>query len=197
ARIMAPVFPVHLHDMGTGAYILDDNGQKVYDDGSEYNRGQYVARHAIWENELNSRRNLINTLQAQAFADIKFLRDFTFTVRGDLNTRNTELRNYENPIIGDGSGNVGRVSRDNYRYKIYTFQQQLNWSRYFGEHSIDVFAGHENYSYFFSRIQGSKGTQTFTGLENLDNFTSIISFGEYEDAVKTESYLSRFRYNFS
>lgn len=197
ARIIAPVFPVHLHDMATGEYILDESGKIQYDDGSTYNRGQYVARHAIWENELNTRRNIIGSMQGQAYANVKFLKDFSFTILGDLTTKNTELRNYENPVIGDGSGNGGRVSRDMYRYKVYTFQQQLNWNRYFNDHNFDVLVGHENYSYFYSRLQGSKGSQAFTGLENLDDFTSIISLGEYEDVVKTESYLSRVRYNYS
>ncbi len=197
ARIIAPVFPVHLHDMATGDYILDEDGKIQYDDGSMYNRGQYVARHAIWENELNTRKNIIGSMQGQAYANVKFLKDFSFTILGDLTTKNTELRNYENPVIGDGSGNGGRVSRDMYRYKVYTFQQQLNWNKYFNDHSFDVLVGHENYSYFYSRLQGSKGSQAFTGLENLDDFTSIISLGEYEDVVKTESYLSRVRYNYS
>lgn len=197
ARIIAPVFPVHLHDPETGEYILDENGNKQYDDGSLYNRVQYVGRHAIWENELNSRKNYINSLQGQAFANIKFLNDFSFSIIGDLSTKNTELRSYENPIIGDGSGNDGRVSRDIYRYNVYTFQQQLNWNRNFGNHNFDVLVGHENYGYFYNYLYGSKGTQTFSGLENLENFTSIISLGEYENKVYTESYLSRIRYNYN
>lgn len=196
ARSIAPVFPVHLHDTTTGAYILDANGNKQYDDGSLYNRGQYVARHAIWENELNTYRTYIGSLQGQAFVNIKFLKDFSFNITGDLTTKNTELREYENPIIGDGSGNEGRVRRDLYRYRVYTFQQQLNWNRYFGKHSVDVLAGHENYNFFFSNLYGTKGTQTFSGLINLDNFTNIIDLGEYEDVVRTESYLARFRYNY-
>ena len=197
ARSIAPVFPLHLHDTLTGDYLLDANGNKQYDDGSLYSRGQYVARNAIWENELNTRRNIIFSLQSQAFLNIKFLKDFSFTITGDLTTKNTELRSYQNPIIGDGAGNAGRVQRDLYRNKIYTFQQQLNWSRFFGKHNLDLLAGHENYNFFFSNLYGSKGRQTFTGIEVLDNFTEIIRFGEYEDVVRTESYLGRLRYNFN
>lgn len=196
ARTIAPVFPVHLHDATTGDYILDANGNKQYDDGSLYNRGQYPARHAIWENELNSRKTHISTMQGQAFANIRFLEDFSFTITGDLTSKNTELRRYENPVVGDGSGNLGRVGRNMYRYKTYTFQQQLNWSRFFGKHSFDVLAGHENYNFFYSNLYGNKGIQTFPGLENLDNFTSILDLGEYESVVRTESYLGRVRYNF-
>lgn len=196
ARTIAPVFPVHLHDMATGEYLLDANGNKQYDDGTEYNRVQNIGRHAIWENELNSRRTDISSLQGQAFANIRFLKDFSFTITGDLYTKNTKLKRYDNPIIGDGYGNKGRTGRDLYRYMIYTFQQQLNWTRYFGKHNVDVLAGHENYNNFYSNLSGMKGTQTFTGLDNLDNFTNMISFGEFDNVIRSESYLSRVRYNY-
>ncbi len=199
ARIMAPVYPVHLHDTAAasnGAYILDGSGNKIYDDGSKYTRPQYTARHAIWENELNMDRTFRNTMQGQAFADIMFLRDFTFTLKGDLNLRNSENQTYNNAIIGDGQGNKGRASRELYRYKMYTFQQQLNWKRSFDMHNVDVLAGHENYSYYYSYLYGYKTTETFAGQTDLVNFTNITNLTDYQNNYRTESYLSRIRYNY-
>lgn len=199
ARIIAPVYPLHLHDTtlaSNGAYILDANGNKIYDDGSKYTRPQYTARHAIWENELNMDRTFRNTLQSQIYADIKFLRDFTFTTRADLSLRNSEAQSYNNAIIGDGAGNKGRASRELYRYKVYTFQQQLNWKRNFGDHAFDVLAGHENYNYYYSYLYGYKTTETFAGQTDLINFTNITSLTDYQNSYRTESYLSRIRYNF-
>lgn len=199
ARIMAPVYPVHLHDTAAannGNYILDGNGNMIYDDGSKYSRPQYVARHAIWENELNMNRTFRNTLQSQIFGSIKFLKDFTFTAKGDLNLRNTEAQTYDNAVIGDGAGNKGRASRELYRYKIYTFQQQLNWVRSFGLSEFDVLAGHENYNYYYSYLYGYKTTETFSGQTDLINFTNITSLTDYQNTYRTESYLSRVRYNY-
>src|SRR5690606_30934258 len=64
ARNIAPIYPVHLHDPATGAYILDEEGNKVYD-GGEGTRGQYVGRHTVWENELDRDRSFRNTLNGQ------------------------------------------------------------------------------------------------------------------------------------
>ncbi|MFT4202719.1 MAG: SusC/RagA family TonB-linked outer membrane protein [Chitinophagaceae bacterium] len=196
ARTIAPIYPVHLHDMTTGDYILDASGNKQYDDGQTYGRTQYLGRHAIWENELNSNNTYKNTLQGQGYVDIKFLKDFTFTTKGDLNVWNQEQQTYDNATIGDGAGNNGRASRNIYRYKIYTFQQQLNWDKYFGDHSVNVLAGHENYSYYRSYLYGYKTTETFAGMTDLINFTNITSLYDYQDRYKTESYLSRVRYNY-
>lgn len=44
---------------------------------------------------MNQDKTVRNTLQGIAYADIKFLEDFTFTLKGDLNVRNSETA----PII--------------------------------------------------------------------------------------------------
>lgn len=196
ARNMAPIYPVYFHNMETGEYTLDDTGNKIYDSGSEYSRPQSLDRHLIWENELNMDRTYRNTLQGTAFLDISFLKDFKFSVKGDLNVRTSENQTYNNATIGDGAGNHGRAKRVFYRYKNYTFQQQLTWMKEFGNHNVDVFIGHENYYYNYAYTYGYKTTETFEGGIELTNFTDITSLDGYQNNYRTESYLSRARYNY-
>ncbi len=196
ARNIAPVYPIHLHDMSTGEYILDDSGSLIYDDGSTYTRPQYNGRHMVWENELNMDRTYRNTLNTQLYADIYFLKDFTFTLKGDLNVRNSENRTYNSAEIGDGQGNNGRASRTIYRYKNYTVQQQLNWRRTFGQHYVDALVAHEAYFYRYNYLYGYKTNESFAGQVDLVNFNEITSLTDYENNYRTESYLGRVRYNF-
>ncbi len=197
SRQIAPIYPVHLHNMGTGDYLLDANNQKQYDGGTLYGRNQYIGRHVIWESELNMDKTFRNTLGGQLYADVKFLKDFTFTVKGDLNVRNSENQTYNNATIGDGSGNGGRAMRVLYRYKNYTVQQQLNWNKLINDvHNVDFLIGHENYYYNRSYLYGFKTTETFEGGTELVNFTKITSLDGYQDNYRTESYLSRIRYNY-
>ena len=203
-RQIAPIYPVHLHDINTGEYILDANGNKQYDSGQyidangmvQSTRTQYPDRHVIWENELNSDQTVRNTLQGTVYADIYFLRDFTFTVTGDLNVRNNENFTYNSAVIGDGKGNLGRGKRVDYRYKRYSFQQQLRWNHQFGEHGLSVLVGHENYYFNRDYLYGYKTTEVFPGSSNMSNFTSITSLDGYQDNDRTESYLGRVRYNY-
>ncbi|MBO3099995.1 SusC/RagA family TonB-linked outer membrane protein [Gelidibacter pelagius] len=195
ARNIAPIYPVHLHDPLTGEYVLDDEGNRRYD-GGETTRGQYVGRHTVWENELNSQRSFRNTLHGQVFADFNFLNDFTFTIRGDLNVRNSENQSYNNAIIGDGAGNGGRASRSIYRYKNYTAQQILNWNRSFGDHNVEAIFGHENFYDNYNYLYGYKTTETFAGKEDLINFTEITNLYDYGVTYTTEGYFSRAKYNF-
>lgn len=202
-RDIAPIYPVHLHN-ADGSYQLDSFGNKQYDSGSYTDengnpvltRNQYQDRHVIWENELNENKSFRNTLQSSAYMDLKFLNDFTFTVKGELNVRNNENRTYNSALIGDSKGNNGRTKRTIYRYKNYTFQQQLNWNHTFGNHTVGVLLGHENYSYFYDYTYIYKTNQTFAGQDNLDNFTNLTNGSGYSNRYRTESYLGRIRYDY-
>lgn len=203
-RQIAPIYPVHLHDINTGEYILDANGNKQYDSGkyidadgvTQITRSQYADRHVVWENELNSDKSVRNTLQGTLYADFYFLKDFTFTLTGDLNVRNNENFTYNSAVIGDGAGNLGRGKRVDYRYKRYNFQQQLRWNHQFGQHNVSALLGHENYYFNRDYLYGYKTAEVFPGSSNMSNFSSITSLDGYQDNDRTESYLGRVRYNY-
>lgn len=196
ARNMAPIYPVYLHNMETGEYLLDYAGKKQYDNGGAYSRPQNIDRHIVWETEKDMDRTFRTTLASQAFVDINFMKDFKFTVKGDVSLRNSERQTYNNATIGDGAGNKGRASRTLYRYKNYTFQQQLTWNKEFNKHSVDFLAGHENFSDNYSYTYGYKTTETFEGGHELINFTEITSLSGYQNDYRNESYLTRARYNY-
>ena len=203
-RNIAPIYPVHLHDVNTGQYILDEFGEKQYDGGSYIDangnivntRNQFVDRHLMWESELNKDKTIRNTMNAIAYADIYLPYNFTFTLKGNLNTRHSEENSYDSAVIGDGKGNDGRGKRVDYRYKNWTFQQQLHWSHEYGKHSVDALVGHENYYYTYNYLYGYKTTQVVPNINNLNNFTDITSLYDYNDDYTTESYLGRVRYGF-
>ena len=205
ARNIAPVYPVHLHDVTTGEYILDKNGNKQFDPGSYIDeegniintRNQYVDRHVFYENELNYDKTVRNTLNATAYIELNLPYGFNAIVKGNLNTRNSRNYTYNSAIIGDGKGSLGRAKREEYSYKNYTFQQQLTWAHEFGSHAVDALVGHENYSNEYNYLYGYKTNEIMPGWGNFTNFTSITSLDGSDYEYKTESYLGRVRYNYA
>ena len=203
-RQIAPIYPVHTHDINTGAYILDADGNRMYDSGQytdangvvQSTRTQYPDRHVIWENELNSDKSVRNTLQGTLYAEFYFLKDFTFTVTGDLNVRNNENFTYNSAVIGDGKGSLGRGKRVDYRYKRWNFQQQLRWNHQFGQHNLSALLGHENYYYNYDYVYLYKTNEVFPGSSNLSNFTVNTSMDGYQNNERTESFLGRVRYSY-
>ena len=196
SRTIAPIYPVYLHEAGTGEYLLDINGNKRYDDGST-SRNQYAGRHAIWENAFNKDQFFRNTLMGQAYVNINFLKGFTLSLTGDMNARHDDEQIYNNAIIGDGSGNKGRASRNNYRYLNYTARQMLTWNNKFDKHTVDVMIGHENYNTESNYLYAYKTNEAFANATALENFTTITSLTDYKDVYRTEAYITRARYNYA
>ncbi len=203
ARFMAPIYPVHLH-ASDGSYLLDDNGNRQYDTGSYTSadgspvttRSQMLGRNLIWENELNRNESVRNTGNAIAYADIMFLNDFTFTVKGDYNLRSDRYTLYYSSSVGEALNVNGRLQKTNYDYKNYTFQQQLKWAHAFGDHTLSLLLGHENYSLDADYALTRKCNESVTGSTYLSQYATIETANGYHMRYRTESYLGRIRYNY-
>ncbi len=196
-RNIAPIYPIHLHDMEsvTGDYILDEQGNKIYDSGETYGRTQYPGRHYLWETEMDMDKTYRNTLDGMGYVTFSLPYGFDLTFNGDLNVRNTENREYNNAIIGDGQGNNARTKRTIYRYKNFTLQQLLNWNHsYADRHSIEAMVGHEVYYYKYNYLYGFKANETLAGHVDMINFSDIQNLYDYENNDRKESYLGRVRY---
>ena len=204
SRYISPIYPVHLHDINTGEYILDAFGNKQYDGGSytdadgqvQITRNQLADRHVIWENEANTDKTTRNTLNSVAYVDFNLPYNFTLSLKGNLNLRSSVERSFDNSQIGDGKGNNGRAKREETNYKNYTFQQQLHWSHEYGIHSIDAMVGHENYYNNYNYLYGYKTNEVFSGKTTLRNYTDITNLYDYDNNYRTESYLARARYGY-
>ena len=206
ARSMAPIYPVYNHDQSTGEYLLNSSGEKEYDQGFvikdadgnvvKRQRGQNLGRHVIMEGSLNKSETQRVNLSAQAYAAITFLKDFKFTIDGSMNNDYYYNNSYDNTIIGDGAP-AGRASNDANRYLNQTFKQTLEWNRSFGEHSVDVLLGHENYLMDIHYLSAGRDSQVTQGITELANFATITGGYGYKNAYRSEGYFGRLNYNFS
>lgn len=211
ARRIAPIYPVHLHyteDVlasdgsllhSKGDYVLNEEGGKQYDDGSTTRLEADVnsaGHHLLWESEKDKYWNTANTLKGNMYADIFFLRDFTFSVKGSMSLRDTEESQYGNAEIGNYK-DTGFISKLGNKYKEYNLQEMLTWGRSFGRHSVEWMAGHENYDYKRNYSLNQKKNESFPGVVELSNFTTTTYNLGYEDTYRTEGYFTRARYNYN
>ena len=211
ARRIAPIYPVHLHyteDVfasdgsllhSKGEYILNEEGGKQYDDGSESRSESDAAsngRHLLWESEKNKLWNAANTLQGNAYVDVSFLRDFTFSLKGNISLRNIEDSQYGNAEIG-AYKDTGFISKIDQEYKEYTLQQLLAWKHQFGRHFVEWMVGHENYDYKLNFDAIQKKNESFPGIDELSNFTTTTYSEGYKDTYRTEGHFTRARYDYN
>lgn len=210
ARRIAPIYPVHRHyaeDVlasdgsllhSKGDYILNEEGRKQYDDGSESRSEADVTsngHHLLWESEKNKFWNSANTLQGNAYVDVSFLRDFTFSLKGNISLRNIEDSQYGNAEIGEYK-DTGFISLINQKYREHTLQQLLTWKHQFGRHFVEWMVGHENYDYKLNYNDTQKKNENFPGIDELSNFSTTTYNEGYTDTYRTEGYFTRARYDY-
>jgi TonB-linked SusC/RagA family outer membrane protein len=199
SRYMGPIYPVHAHD-STGAYVLDGSGNKVYDDGvhSYGTRPFSPGRNALEEGLMNVNYLAGNDLGARANIDVLLMKGLHFTSNVGLDQETGETYNYLNPVIGDGSP-AGSLSRGNSKISGYTFNQLLNYTKGWGQNSIDAMVGHENYDNQTVASSEAVSGQITTGKDmELGDYTTISQVPASSTIVKRiESYLSRVNYDFA
>jgi TonB-linked SusC/RagA family outer membrane protein len=191
ARYMSPVYPIYLHN-ADGSYALDENGEKVYDTTSSY----LDNRHIIYERNTDVESYDRITIDGSAFVTFVLPYGFEATVKGSKNYNSYNRQRYNNPEIGDGASNNGRLSNYDVRYNTTNFQQQINWGHEYGLHHVDALLGHESYSYNYSNNYGMNTNMSVSGIYTLGNFTTNSYLSGYKDEDTTESYLARGRYNY-
>ncbi|PQA55672.1 SusC/RagA family TonB-linked outer membrane protein [Siphonobacter curvatus] len=192
-RFMGPIYPVYKHDPATGAYVLDKDGNKVYDMGDS--RPFSSGRHAVWENELNDRKEETGIIGGRAYATINILPSLKATSNISFDLQDRHRRTYDNPIIGDGAP-AGRSYHYLYRTMSSTFNQLLEYDKSFGKHNLNVLGGHESYTYKYNYMVGARAGIIVDGITELPNFATVLNVSSREDNYGIESYFARASYDF-
>ncbi|MBQ7441658.1 MAG: TonB-dependent receptor [Prevotella sp.] len=200
-RGMAPIYPIHKHDLATGAYLdsegnpTTDPSKYVYDyDGD---RLSSPGRDAIAETELNTREYTRNAYTGRTYVTISPLDGLDITVNYSINNSDYRRKVYENPYVGDGTAGPGRLNITSSRSNTQTFNQLINYTKAFGDHHLEALLGHENYSYKYEYLYGMKTEETMKDLYEFGNFVNISSLSSYTDSYKKEGYFGRLNYDFA
>jgi TonB-linked SusC/RagA family outer membrane protein len=191
--LTAPIYPVYKHDPVTGAYLLDDKGDRIFDDGETPARPIFTSRHILAETMLNQLYNKRNALQGRAYTSVNILPELKVTFNASVDVNNYEYLFNRNKTIGDSKG-IGRTSRTNSKSVYTTLNQLLNYNKDFGKHNIDVLLGHESYQNDYQYQNGNRDNQIVDGPVELDNYSNPPKVNSYVDAYRTESYFSRLQY---
>ena len=200
ANQIAPIYPLYMRD-AMGRIMTDRYGYKMYDYGTGDNAGaerpflpNSNALQAATLDKANSEGNAFN---GSAYAEVKFLKDFTFTFNAGMGLQETRSSNLMNMYYGQYATMGGLVAKSHGRSQTLNLQELLNWSRSFGLHNVGVLLGHENYVAKSTSLAASK-SQLFS-MENdelngavVDGKSSSSSRSEYNN----EGYFVRAQYDY-
>lgn len=199
AQFMAPVYPVYLKDMD-GNDVLDAAGNRQYEYGSEEDNGYanrvtaqgFNSKAELYDNKAYYKRNSVSartfvklgTINKDALLyglnlDINLGVDFTDYGRTTTNDK----------YHGNAASQGGTVSKYNTRTMSYTLNELLTYRRKFGEHSVDLLAGHEYYRYNYNYQLGSK-SGIVDGIDELGSAVTTLSNTSYSNDYAIESVLA-------
>ncbi|MFA5713131.1 MAG: SusC/RagA family TonB-linked outer membrane protein [Bacteroidales bacterium] len=206
-RFMGNLFPIHLHNPSTGAYILDADGNKMPDfgvgwvseDGTITISGRDAFANSNHPTEVHNiyKGYLRQTINLKGYIELEPIKNLKLTVNGGLGSN--MYRSWNGGFVYEIKGNAGSSSKNISNTSTMTFQQLLNYTKTFGgKHTIDFLAGHESYQYSYHYMTTSMKTQTIHGSNfEYANFVEInANPNSYTHNYRVEGYLTRVNYDF-
>ena len=202
----APTMSIFSQDEN-GGYVYNADGSKKEAalEGGTYSPFGSTCQNTVGGNILQQMDNNINKTTvdqwtSRVYADVKFLKDFTFTVNFNLDQYNYKLMKYRTSLSGLGSG-VGGLGINNYQQRIINTQQLLNYNKDMGKHHIDALGGHEYNDLYRESMNWGSAYELIPGYISPGNFTSryvnvstLATPGWSLDKYRMESYFGRANY---
>ena len=205
ATQMAPIYPMYIRD-AQGNILKDANGFTAFDFGggyyqigntAYYQRPYMTDANAYASNLLDENSTEGNAMNANGFFEIRFLKDFKFTWNSSVYVNEYRGTSYTNPFYGQYASQNGIVGKEHDRALAYNHQQLLNWKHTYGNHNIDVMAGHEAYSAKSYVLYASRTNMFDPTNHELASAITESGSDSYTSYYNTEGYFGRVQYDFA
>ncbi|MDR1372254.1 MAG: TonB-dependent receptor [Dysgonamonadaceae bacterium] len=204
SRYIGPIYPIHVHHPVTKDYVRDADGNQIYDFGNSVLTDEGITTpsrpYIGGNNPVIELQNLYNgykrnTINAKAYAEIRFLDGFKLTLNGAVGA-NAYLSSSAG-IVYSELGNSGSASKVNTFTTTWTYNQLLSYAKNFNNHHFDALAGHESYDYEYNRLSGSMQDQSINDNNyEFGNYSTPGRPDSYTNRYRTEGYLARFNYDY-
>ncbi|MBR6945581.1 MAG: TonB-dependent receptor [Prevotella sp.] len=196
---IAPIYPMYIRD-GKGNIIYDETSRLIrydYGDGTVTPFRPYLSQgNPISANLLDTNNTEGNTFNGTGEIEIRLPWGFTFTSINNVYLNEWRYTSTTNPFFGQYASSNGAVTKEHERAWSYNYQQRLNWRKLFGKNEFEVMLGHEYYRYYGYDLWANKTNQFSVFNKELAGAvvpgSANSSFSDYN----TESWLSRFLYNY-
>ena len=197
ARSLPSFYPVYQRDLATGAYLLDENGNRMFDYG-EYRPNSYAKYNLLASMPHDKSEIKRDAASLRGFIQITPIKGLAYKMSLNIDYNNKTNHDYTNPTYGTGSISGGSVSKYNYRTTGMTFNNVINYQHTFNDvHDIRVMAGQEYYEYNTSNFGGSRSKVIMDGFYEPDAASSLGDFGGNSDQYKLLSFFGSAEYSYN
>lgn len=198
----APIFPVYYYNENGEREIDPLTGEYKYDWGAKGSGNTLLEESSVGERPGLQNSNVLGSMAmdkqyykttnivAIPYAEIYFLKDFTFNTMLSYNYYDQQNVSTRNKFYGQFAENGGYNYRYRYFMNVYTFRQQLSYNKALNDKgsSISAFAAHENYDLSNDAQSGSATGIPFPNNYHLSG-AEVTSAASSEDVFRMESYV--------
>lgn len=196
ARSIPSFYPVYERDPETGAYVLDENGQRVYDYG-KYRHGSYAGYNQAQSMLYDKNEIKRDAASVRGYLQVTPIEGLTYKMSLNIDYNSRFTHDYANPTYGKEPV-TGSVSKRNTRTTGMTFNNVVNWEHSFGEvHNVRLMAGQEYYEFNTSNFGGSRSNVITDGYFEPDVASTLTGFSGNSDQYKLLSYFGQAEYNYA
>ena len=196
ARSIPSFYPVYERDPETGAYVLDENGQRIYDYG-KYRHGSYAGYNQAQSMLYDKNEIKRDAASVRGYLQVTPIEGLTYKMSLNIDYNSRFTHDYANPTYGKEPV-TGSVSKSNTRTTGMTFNNVVNWEHTFGEvHNVRLMAGQEYYEYNTSNFGGSRSNVITDGYFEPDVASTLTGFSGNSDQYKLLSYFGQAEYNYA
>ncbi|MGG5208948.1 SusC/RagA family TonB-linked outer membrane protein [Chryseobacterium sp. MIQD13] len=196
ARVIPSFYPYYERN-ADGSYVLDAEGNRIYDFGKYRPTSALQNQNAAATLPLDKNENKEDNFSGKGFLDFTFLPELKFKTSFSVDLVNYNGHYYSNPLLGEGSEIGGSVTRSNSRTLSYTTSNILTFDKKIGKHHLNVLGGQEFYKYDYQTISGSRSQFSLPYYYEPDAAALLGSFSGNSDKFSLLSFLGRAEYDFN
>lgn len=196
-RLMSSFYPIYQRDPATGAYVLDANGNRIFDFGAYRPSANNPKTNLIATSGIDKHNVLRDDVSARLFGEATIWRGLKFktSYNADYTARNAH--DYTNPTLGFDAEVGGTVEKVGTRTFSWTFNNILTYEETFnGVHHLNLLAGQEAYKFRNTFMDGSKSGFSLPGVDELSDAALIKDLQGYTDTYTLSSFLGRAEYDY-
>lgn len=195
ARSIPSFYPVYERDLTTGEYLLDENGNRIYDYGN-YRKGSYNGYNFAQSMLYDKKEYKRDAASIRGYLQIIPLEGLSYKMSLNIDYNSRFAHFYDNPTYGK-EPLTGGVEKENVRTTGLTYNNVINWNHTFnGNHDVRLMAGQEYYEYNTSNFGGSRTGVITDGYYEPDVASTLSSFYGNSDQYKLLSFFGSAEYSY-
>lgn len=187
------IYPVFLRDENGNIPTDPRTGLPTYDYGDSLDRNFGHGINPAGSLRLDKERQVQNTVDAKGSLEFKLYDGLKLTINAGVHYYNNLASKLTNKYYGDAAG-IGRILQTSTNLMTISAQELLEYNKTFGDHTIRVMVGHENYLYRVSGLSGYKSYLANGSSLEMSNAVQMNSISGNTNRYALDSYLATASY---